>query len=153
MEATSLIAVHNYWIIFGVLLILIETFTVPGIGFLFAGLGAFTTSFLISFELISSFDYLIQATSFLASSVLFALVLFKPLTKTYRKSHGYKNIIGSEAVVYGDKLVTGKLGHVRWSGTIMNAMLSNKCTAREIQVGETVRIEALEGNILIVNSQ
>ncbi|MFN7039490.1 MAG: NfeD family protein [Alphaproteobacteria bacterium] len=144
--------INNYnphsWIILGLLLIVIETFIVPGIGFLFAGLAAFTTGALINFGILENQLYT-QIACFLTSSVIYGLILWVPLKKFSKSSPNViKNIIGDKAIIYDESISSGKTGKVKWSGTIFQARLLD---GDQIRYKDTeVEIVKIEGNILII---
>ncbi len=141
-----------FWLVAGALFVLLEAVAVPGIGFLFAGFAAITTGGLIQAGLLSGEQYSFQIAIFLGSIVVWAAILWVPMKKFHHRNkvQSFSNIIGDTAVVYKDGLTKGKPGEVKWSGTIMSAVLSEKSALANIAEGEIVKIEAIEGNVLIV---
>lgn len=141
------------WMIAGALFIVLEAFMIPGIGFLFAGLGAITVGLITATGLVQ-FDHLIpQMAWFFAATTFWAVVLWKPL-KRFRigKNESYKNIIGDQAIVVGKPLEAGKTGEVKWSGTTMSARIVDGDISTAIPVGNEVEIVKLSGNLLLVKT-
>src|SRR5690606_14871295 len=60
------------WLVLGAILIAAEVFLVPGIGFLFAGLGAVTLGGLLAFSVIAAPSLTAQVAYFLALGVAWA---------------------------------------------------------------------------------
>ncbi len=139
------------WLVVGVVFFALEMLGVPGVGFLFAGLGALTVGGALDFALIPADDFLLQLLVFLASSALWAAILWKPLKKWKSGKHKqpYNNIVGQTAVV-GDGGVNKLGGEVKWSGTIMKARLCDKCSVESLQAGAQVTITEINGNTLTV---
>ena len=141
MEASNEIL----WLIAGVILVTLEFTMIPGVGMLFAGVAALLVGVLT--ETIGiSFTY--QCVIFLAATILFIVLLYKPL-RNYQstKDANYSNMIGETATVIGT-LTPGQTGQVKWSGTIMKAKLQS--ASGTLSEGQQVTITAVEGNILTV---
>jgi membrane protein implicated in regulation of membrane protease activity len=141
------------WMIAGCLFIALEAFVLPGVGVLFAGLGAVSTGVLIAVGAIGGTELVMQCAVFFAATTLWALLLWKPL-KHFRigKNAPYNNMIGSRAVVITAPLAHGMIGEVRWSGTVMNARLSDQASPNlNIPIGGAVEIIGVTGNLLEVN--
>lgn len=136
------------WLLAGIIFILIEFSTIPGIGFLFIGFGALSNAILIyNFPFFA--DYQLAGIGIL--SMLWLLILWWPL-KVYMygkkgKQKDYFDIAGSEVKVF-DSIAPGGMGLVEWSGTIMNARLED-CEKQEAQVGQILYITKVKGNILV----
>ena len=146
------ISAVEIWLILGIIFIIIEFSKIPGIGFLFLGLGALTTSALISSypEII---DY--QIATFGLISLAWFLALWWPLKKfVYGKNKGkntdqdYFDLIGNQVVVFDKYIEPGTIGQVSWSGTTMNAKLEDS-EKENAQAGEILYISKVRGNILI----
>ena len=137
------------WLAIGIVFILIEFTKLPGIGFLFLGLGAISTSILIYYmpEMVS---YQIVAVGII--SLMWFCILWWPLKifvygrKNDKKS--YFDMIGMEVEVAVEDFESGGLGQVYWSGTIMNARLEDK-DKRGAKVGDKLYILDVKGNTLI----
>jgi membrane protein implicated in regulation of membrane protease activity len=137
------------WLLAGIIFILIEFSTIPGIGFLFVGFGSISTALLI-YNYPLFVDYQIAAVGIL--SMLWFLVLWWPL-KAYvygkkGKNKDYFDIVGSEVKVFDDTIKPGGMGQVEWSGTIMNARLEDH-EEQEANVGQKLYITKVHGNVLI----
>lgn len=106
----------------GVLLIIFELVLIPGIGFLFAGLGAISVAVGLIAGGIDSLSA--QFILFFVATALWTAILWKPLKKFIGgKGSGYDDMVGSTAVVFGQSIEKGKMGEVKWSGTIMKCQL------------------------------
>lgn len=139
-----------YWLVAGAALLALEAFGLPGIGFLFAGLGALIVGLVVQAGLVAEGAYIAQWAIFFLSTTLFALLLWKKL-KSWRLNPNapqYSNMIGTEAVVT-QPLIGDAVGEVRWSGTLMRARLSD-ASASNAALGTTVIIRAMDGNLLLV---
>lgn len=141
------------WLLSGAAFLALEAFGAPGIGFLFAGLGAILTGLLVELDIVGAEAYAVQFACFLVASSLLALVLWKKV-KQFRAAPGapghYSNIIGDDAVTIGT-LVPGKTGEVRWSGTLMRAELAHNSDA--LADGTLVTVTAIHGNVLTVRAK
>jgi membrane protein implicated in regulation of membrane protease activity len=138
------------WMILGFFLIFIELIKLPGLGFLFLGLGSLTVSIVLASERFDLSHYSQIAIFLIASCVWFAL-LWKPLKRfssRMNSKHTYHDMIGDEVVVVKDKIIPGLIGQVKWSGTIMNATL-NSTETRTANIGEVLVIKEVMGNVLI----
>jgi len=137
------------WLIAGAILVIAEFIILPGVGFLFAGLGAIITGALLEFGLIGG--PMIPWVVFFVATLAWTLILWKPL-KNYKLNHGeaaqFSDVIGKKAVLL-KPLAPGMTGQARWSGTIMNAKLDPNNTATLME-GTEVTITRVEGNVLVV---
>ena len=136
------------WIAIGLLFILVEFTTIPGIGFLFLGLGSLSTAITIYyFPEIASF----QVASVGLSSLGWFLLLWFPLKIfVYGKRGGsnYFDIVGMRVEVASDKIKSSGLGKVYWSGARMNARFIGKDSA-SIKKGDELYVIEVKGNVLI----
>ncbi len=141
-----------YWLAAGALFILLEALAIPGIGFLFAGLAAITTGGLIEFSILPADKYILHTAVFLAASFAWAGILWVPMQHFHKKNktEGFANMVGDIAIVCNGALVKGKTGEAKWSGTIMQAMLSENSRVEKLEEGQQVRILEVKGNILVV---
>ncbi len=146
-------AISYYWLIAGALLLAIEAFGVPGIGFLFAGLAAVVVGVLIHLGVIDETNQVAQFAAFFAITAAFAALLWKKL-KEWRtnpsSSDSYSNMVGDTAIVSGGGLQKGKQGQVSWSGTTMTAEIADDAGAEMLEDATVVTIVAVKGNKLIV---
>lgn len=135
------------WLIAGAILIILEITTIPGVGFLFAGLGALMLGIFMELGFVEK--PLWQWIIFFGLTVIWAVVLWKPL-KNFRQGNNppFKDMEGQKAIVTG-KLEPGKTGHAKWSGTKMKAKLDESAKKAKAD-GDEVEVVGLDGNILIV---
>lgn len=137
------------WLIAGALLLALEAFGAPGVGFLFAGLGAIITAILAEAGIASHLES--QAAWFFGLTAFWAWVLWKPLQRFRRGSHSYHNMVGSEATVLEPGLHQNQAGKVRWSGTTMEARLLPGAPEAFLSADTIVTIREVKGNTLIVS--
>lgn len=141
------------WLALGLAFILLEFTTIPGIGLLFVGIGALTSS-LILYNYPMLIPY--QLTIVGLTSFLWFIVLWWPLKRflygknsnSKRYGRDYFDIVGTEVEVSVEEIKPGGLGNVSWSGTLMNARLAAD-EERSAQVGERLYVHEVKGNILI----
>lgn len=140
------------WLALGLIFILLEFTTIPGIGLLFIGIGALTSSLILH-----NYPMLIpyQLTIVGLASFAWFLVLWWPLKRfLYGKGTGkrygkdYFDIVGTEVEVSVEEIKPGGMGSVTWSGTLMNARLIAG-EEKAAQVGEKLYVHEVKGNILI----
>lgn len=141
------------WLIAGALLLALDAFGLPGIGFLFAGLAAVLVGVLVHFSVIAPENWLLQAGAFTGATALLALLLWRKL-KNWRTnpeaSDSFNNIVGDTATIGKDGLEKDKIGQVSWSGTTMMAQIDPACSQEHFEEGAMVRISAVKGNTLFV---
>lgn len=143
----------HLWLIIGALLLAVEAFGVPGIGFLFAGLSAITVGLLVNFSVFMEQDYVPQIGAFFMLTAVSAIVLWKKLKQWHTapgKGGEYQNIIGDKAIVGRGGLRKGHTGQVSWSGTTMMAEIDDTTSLDAIKEGAVVKIVAVRGSKLIV---
>lgn len=139
-----------YWMIFGFALILLDISFLPGIGALFAGLGAITTYILLETSIIQHHQ-LLEIIVFLIASTAWAGVLWLPMKwLTLGPKTSYSNMIGTNAIVSEEDLTVGITGNVKWSGVTMKAELQGE-QGEVAKVGESVVISSIKGNTVSVN--
>ena len=146
-------APEHGWLIACLVMLAIEAFGVPGIGFLFAGLAAMAVALLVHLEIISRTDWLLQLGAFGALAAMLAALLWRKLIawRTQRSATGsYNGMIGDMATIGKGGLETGKIGQASWSGTTMNASIDPSCNAETLAEGTLATITAVKGNQLIV---
>lgn len=146
------ISAVEIWLIVGIIFIIIEFSKIPGIGFLFLGLGALTTSALIS-SYLEITHY--QIATFGLVSFTWFLVLWWPLKKfVYGKrkgnniNQGYFDLVGNQVTVLNRNIEPGKIGQVSWSGTIMNAKLVDS-EKEHVNPDDVLYVLEVKGNVLI----
>ena len=139
-----------YWLLAGAVLLALEAFGLPGIGFLFAGLAAILVGALVETGIVGPLDNVTQLGVFFLVTTLLAVLLWNKL-KSWRldpNAPHYHNMVGTEATVTRE-LINDGIGEVRWSGTLMRARLADKHGS--LLLGATVIIRAVEGNLLLVS--
>lgn len=137
------------WLAIGIIFILMEFTKLPGIGFLFLGLGAMSSSIIFYFYP-NTQNYQVACVGF--ASLAWFLILWWPLKKfVYAKNKhlgkDYFDIVGMQVEVALEDIKPGGIGQVYWSGTIMNAQLSSK--EKIARVGDKLYVVEVKGNILI----
>ena len=162
----------GFWLILSLILFIAEVTMFQLIGVLFLALGALLLGVLITLGIFAESSLVSQVALFLCFSGLCALILWKPLKRLKsKKGQEYSDIIGSYATVINAPLEQGKIGRVKWSGTIMRAKLATANTTttntgnidgnhskensssekRVLPIGQEVKIVKREGMILIVD--
>lgn len=143
-------SVASVWLIAGVVFIAIEALGVPGVGFLFAGLGALTVG--VAMQLGFVLPDLSQWIVFCVAAAAWTALLWVPLKKFRigRHSHSFRNMVGDTAYVGSAGLTKGQTGEATWSGTIMKASLLNDASVDSLEAGAQVIIVDVSGNTLIV---
>jgi len=143
------LSMEALWLLIGAALVVMGAFVAPGVGLLFAGIGAIIAGLLVGFGVIATDNIVLQFAVFFAFTALTARLLWKKLKQFRQGKESYSNIVGDSAVVQGAALQKDKIGKVKWSGTTLSAQLSQSSTMTEIAVGQDVVIEKLQGNIAI----
>lgn len=142
------------WMGLGALLMVLEVSAVPGIGLLFGGLAGLTLGGLMSFGIIDSADsFYLQLAWFFGLTCVWAAVLWKPFMKMKKTQAEYHNIVGTHATVVDGALKKGKTGKAKWSGTPMSARIAETSTHSSIAEGTEVWVHALEGTVLVVDTE
>jgi membrane protein implicated in regulation of membrane protease activity len=138
-----------YWLIAAAILFALEAFGLPGIGFLFAAIGAFMTAGAIELGLIDPLNHVMQFALFFVITCATAIVLWKKLKAWHMNpaDKAYSNIVGTQAIVVDT--LSGDGGTVRWSGTLMQAKLQSG-TVTTLQTGAKVTVTHVHGNVLTV---
>ncbi len=138
------------WFICGAALVALEATLVPGVGVLFAGLGAITVGAALAIGMIDSL--IAQFVVFFVSTGIWAILLWKTIKNLLRgKKSGFTDMVGTAAVVFGNALENGKMGQVKWSGAIMNCRLESGIEEMEtIEPGTEVTIASISKGVLIV---
>ncbi len=137
------------WLLAGIVFLALEAVGLPGIGLMFAGLGAFSVG--IWLNLSPDTNTLTQFVIFFCATTVWAGFLWKPLQKfRIGKSGGYKNMVGDTAFISGNGLQKGAVGEASWSGTIMKAELASDAVVDSMATGEQVIIISVSGNTLLV---
>ena len=143
----------SIWLIAGAILIILEIVLFQGFGFLFAGLGAMSVGAGLITGWIDSLSA--QFILFFLSTAFWTAILWKPLKKFIAgKESGFDDMVGSTAVVYAQSIEKGKMGKLKWSGTIMKCQFDPEAEGRKIIAPETeVIITAVSKGILIIREK
>jgi membrane protein implicated in regulation of membrane protease activity len=143
----------SIWLIAGVLLIILEIALFPGIGFLFAGLGAISVAAGLIAGWIDSLSA--QFILFFLATGFWTAILWRPLKKFIKgKGSGFDDMVGSTAVVFGQSIEKGKMGEVKWSGTIMKCQLDTGAEGLERIDPETeVIITGVSKGVLMIRAK
>lgn len=143
----------SIWLAVGVFLIIFEVFVSPGIGFIFAGLGAVTVGGFLLAGWIETASY--QFILFFLSTGIWAVCLWKPLKKIMGGDEsGFDDMVGDIAVVYDAPLEKGKMGQVKWSGAIMKCSLHEDADgSKKIEPGTELVIKEVRKGVLIVGDK
>lgn len=141
-----------FWLVLGGMFILLEALALPGVGFLFAGLGAITVGGLLVFDVVDP-DFINTSTYFFIASAAWAALLWIPLNRYLKlgKDSQFSSIKGQEVEVIENDIVKPKTGKVKWSGTVMQAKISKDSKIKKIAVGETATVVASQGSILLLD--
>lgn len=126
------------WLMLGIACVVIDVFVAQTLVILFFGLGALTTA--IFSYWISDFTH--EIILFLASSVFWSAILWRPLTKR-KKQAAFSNIIGQKVLVETASLNPGERGFGKWSGTSVNIELEPD--SQNVQAGDYVEITRISG--------
>ena len=145
----------NLWLSAGVLLIVFEAITSPGLGLFLAGLGAICTAILIKAGFVEEAATGAQFAWFFGFTTAWAALLWKPLQTFRLKSRRHStielnNMVGETAIVAEAGLQPGRPGQVTWSGTLMTAELDPSVSINLLPAGTQVRIKSIAGNTLRV---
>ena len=137
------------WLIAGAAFIGLEMFGIPGIGFLFAGIGAIIVGGGIELGLITADAFVIQFVIFFAFTCISAALLWKKLKRGSKKPN-YHNMVGTEAKVASPGLSGNQEGQVKWSGTLLRARIDPNCGILVMPEAAAVTIRSVEGNLVFV---
>jgi membrane protein implicated in regulation of membrane protease activity len=141
------------WLLSGAFLIVLDIIMINVIWVMFAGLGAVTVGALAALGIIDS--TVAQFTLFFFATGIWSMLLWKPL-KSFMdgKDTGFNDMVGSTAVVYDSALEYGKMGKVKWSGTVMNCRLeSNVDGVDKIEPGTEVTIAGVSKGVMLVRTK
>ena len=143
----------SIWLMVGALLIILELVLFPGIGLLFAGLGAISVGAGLIAGWIDGLSA--QFILFFLATAVWTAILWKPLKKFIEgKESGFDDMVGSTAIVFGQSIEKGKMGRVKWSGTIMKCQFDPGAEGQEMIDPETeVIIAGVSKGILIIRAK
>ena len=143
------IPIESLWLVIGAVLVVAEAFIAPGVGLLFAGIGAIIAGLLIGLGLIPADNVVLQFAVFFAFTALTAGLLWKKLKAFRQGKENYLNIVGDAGTVEGAALKKGVDGKIKWSGTSLKARLIENAAAAQVSGGTEVIIEELRGNVAL----
>jgi membrane protein implicated in regulation of membrane protease activity len=152
-EYLSNLNTSSIWLTIGAFLIFLEIVVFSGIGLLFAGLAAICVgAALISGWIDSQSE---QFILFFFASAFWTAVLWKPLKKFIAgKESGFDDMVGSTAIVYGEPIEKGKMGKVKWSGTIMNCQFEPETeTIKTIAPDTEAIISKISKGLIIIKEK
>lgn len=143
----------SVWLLIGAFLIIVELALVPGIGFLFAGLGAISVGAVYITGGIHSLSA--QFILFFLATAFWTAILWKPLKSFMAgKGSGFDDMVGGTAIVFGRPIEKGKMGEVKWSGTIMKCQFDPVAEGLATVDPETeVIITGVSKGILIIREK
>jgi membrane protein implicated in regulation of membrane protease activity len=143
-----------FWYITGGLFLMLEMFGISGIGLFFAGLGAVGTGMLFSFGLLDSTSlFMTQFGVFSALSFGFGVLLWKPFKNFMNHNAGsYHHITGNHVDIIED-LQPGKMGSVKWGGTIMRAKLAKDQTAIDYKSANQAVVDSVQDGVLMIKKK
>ncbi len=137
------------WMIAGGVLLGVETFLLPGVGVIFAGLGAITVGAALLVGLPQT--AVAQFTLFFAATTLWGVLLWKPMRRLMTgSSTGYDDMVGQAATVRAGGLSKTANGSVSWSGSFITARLDGGATVDRLEEGAPVVITRMEQGVALV---
>lgn len=141
-----------FWFTLGALFVLIETMIFFVIFFL-SGIACFSVGLLCT--VFPNISLLYQLLSFLFFLSFWTGILYGPLKRNMQchlNDTKYSSILGSIATIIDEDLVKGRVGSIRWSGTICRAMIIDFEQKEIFKEGDEVIICRIDGNIFYVKS-
>jgi membrane protein implicated in regulation of membrane protease activity len=141
------------WLIVGIAMVFVEvSLGMATVVLLFTGLAAITVGALILFGAIDSESGYVQLSVFFVLSIVWTAALWKPL-KNWRSNSkaSFSNMVGETGRVEGGDLAPGKKGSIRWSGTVMQAILAEG--EAPVSEGQDVTIISIKGTVATVKKQ
>ncbi len=142
----------NLWVFIGIILIIIEVSVIPGIGFLFAGLGALTLAGLLLVDMANIEGALEHIAYFFFFTTVWAVILWRPLKNAIKNKNGekYENFAGTTAVTV-KPFTVGSISEVKWNGTTMKARIDSSSETSEIDAGVKVWVHGKDSGILLID--
>ena len=139
---------NHGWLVVGIIFILIDVIQLSGVGLLFLGFGALSTSIILAYYDLQAYQFSI----FGISSFVWFMILYKPIQRFLHQTAGQKSyvkdIVGSVVVVVEVPLTSKVVGKVKWSGAIMRAIL-DPSVSDDVIVGTNLVVQSIKGNLLI----
>ena len=137
------------WMGLGIIMICLEMVLVSGFGFLFAGLGAFTTFACLEFHIIDS-NFIVELIMFLISSIAWGVILWYPIKLLKADEVSYQALLGS-VVILSDDVEKDKIDTIIWSGVGMRATLDENEKSLVLKKGTKAKITSIKGNVLYLS--
>lgn len=138
------------WMLAGGALIGLEALAIPGIGLLFAGLGAVLTG--VALLIFPGLSPYLQFALFFIFTTVWAALLWKPLVRLrHIPGGGYSDMVGRRVTVGPGGLAKGAAGEVRWSGTTLTARLAENARSSRAEAGEELKITAVNAGVVEVD--
>lgn len=138
---------NNFWYVLSIILLVFEI-GLSGIGLFFAAVGAALTGICVSYDVVP--QGVSEWTYFFTLTFISVSVLWGPFRKISNRGKEYNNITKGRGIVESEKLNKHSLGTIKWSGTVVNAMLDNSSSDEELIQGDEVEIVSTEKNIFYV---
>ena len=134
-------------------MVFLEIVMFQGVGFLFAALGAISVGAFLIFGLIDNLVH--QFILFFAATAFWTALFWRPLKQFIAgRDSGFNDMVGSTAIVYDKPLEIGKIGQIKWSGTIMKCELVAEAPGENtIDQGSEVTITGVSKGILMVRAK
>ncbi len=143
-----------YWLIIGILFLVLEVIFMSNVGFLFAGCSAFTIFLLLELDIIS--HLLLQDIFwFFAFTIIWGGVLWWPLKIFGRQTiaRKFSHIIGSKAIIHREPLRKGEIGYIKWSGMKIKAKIVKYSEDNVLEANTEVIIVDAKEDIVYVKKQ
>ncbi len=155
MESVPFLEPRYLWLIAASLLLALEALGASGVGLVFGGLAALLVGILLEMGVIAPQSYILQIALWFALTGGITALLYKPLKRWRVDANAkdrFENITGTTARVAAGGLMLGRPGKVYWSGTMMNAQISENSQNEAFLEDDIVTVMDVRGNYLIVTS-
>jgi membrane protein implicated in regulation of membrane protease activity len=143
----------SFWMFLAVTFCITEVIFGFPIAFFIVGVSAAFTALIVAIFSELNSQPILQLSIFLTGIPVSFFLLWKNirlfLIKTGKSS--YANIVKQTGIVIEEKLNKGKIGKIKWSGTIVKAQLSDTSELNKIDVDEKVYILEIKENVFIVD--
>ncbi|MBI4829093.1 MAG: hypothetical protein HY804_09865 [Nitrospinae bacterium] len=144
------LSIAAVWMLAGGALIGLEALAIPGIGLLFAGLGAVLTG--VALLIAPGLSVYLQFALFFIFTSVWAALLWKPLMRLRQTpGAGYNDMVGRRVTVGPERLAKGAAGQVLWSGSTLTARLSENAPTPRAEPGAEMIITAVNAGVVEVD--
>jgi inner membrane protein len=143
----------EFWFLLGLVLIVLEVVMGFTIVLLFTSLAAFTVGFIMYWKFMVFEGIYWQFAAFFALTVIWALILWKPLKRLKERNskHGnVQNFVGQSVEVIDADLTKINPGNAKWSGTIVKAIIHPDFREEKLPVGTIAKIVDVRDNVFVV---